>query len=121
MAKIRTPFWACMAIVVLATACSSASAPSSEDAELATLAPLKQTYSGVVMGFDIQHDTTLVVSLDLQAYLETDDDKVAAMKHASVARWRTAWLAAHPHQHATLHVRFIDFVGRTIAQQKIDV
>ena len=53
---------------------------ASTTAELAAVAPLKQQYSGVVMGFDIRPQNTLIVSLDLQQYIETDDDVIAAMK-----------------------------------------
>ena len=61
-------------------------------------------------------DTTLLVSLDLQAYIGMDDDAAAAMRRTVAARWRSAWSAAHPGVHATLHVRFIDFIGRKIAE-----
>lgn len=79
------------------------------------MAPLKSRYSGLVMGFDVHPPTTLVVSIDLQQYIETDDDTIAAMKRDALAHWRSAWIAAHPHAHATLTVRFIDFIGRKVA------
>ena len=69
------------------------------------------------MGFDIRPENTLIVSLDLQRYIETDDDVIAKMKRAALTRWRDAWTAAHPHERQVLHVRFIDFVGRTVAQE----
>ena len=69
------------------------------------------------MGFDIRTPNTLIVSLDLQRFIEMDDDAVAAMERVAVARWRSAWLAAHPHAHETLHVRFIDFIGRKVAEK----
>jgi hypothetical protein len=107
-----------LALVMLVGACSSpAPQQRAEAAELANLASLKQQYPEVVMGFDIQPENTLVVSLDLQHYIEMDDDVVAAMKRNSLSRWRSAWSAAHPHVHALLHVRFIDFIGRKVAEE----
>jgi hypothetical protein len=98
--------------------CSSPSPQAHDEAaELAAVAPLKQHYPDVVMGFDIKPATTLIVSLDLQHYIETDDETVAAMKREALAAWRSAYLAAHPHAHAILHVRFIDFIGRKVAEE----
>ena len=116
MADLRTVAYATLAAVL--TACG-ARAPQEriDDAELAALAPLKEKYSGVVMGFDIRPPNTLVVSLDLQHYIETDDDVVAAMRRDVLARWRAAWTGAHPRVHGVLRVRFIDFIGRTVARE----
>ena len=111
-----------VATVLPLVACSS---PSARDrivsAELAAVDPLKKTYSGVLMGFDVRGETTLLASLDLQGYIGTDDDTDAAMRRAVVDGWRRAWSAAHPNAHATLHVRFIDFTGRTIAEKTTTV
>lgn len=85
------------------------------------MAPLERAYSGIVTGFDVRSPTTLFVSLDLQSFIGMDDDAATALKHAVVARWRRAWSAAHPQVHATLRVRFIDFIGRTIAEQSESV
>jgi len=112
----------CAVCILIATGCS---APSPRDrataSELATVSVLKHEFSGIVMGFDVRDDTTLIVSLDLQTYIGMDDDAAAAMRQTVVARWRDAWSAAHPGAHATLHVRFIDFIGRKIAEQSIQV
>jgi hypothetical protein len=86
-------------------------------AELDDLAQLKQHYPDVVMGFDVRRDDTLIVSLDLQHYIDMDDDAVAALKRDSLARWRYAWVAQHPHDHAVLKLRFIDFIGRNVADE----
>lgn len=111
-----------LALVVALAACS---APSPREqavtTEIAQLAPLKTTYSGVVMGFDVRDDTTLVVSLDLQSYIGMDDDAAEAMRRTVVQHWATAWPATHPGGHATLHVRFIDFIGRKIAEKTVRV
>lgn len=110
-------FLAYAVVATLAVACSSPSARErTDDAELAAVAPLKVQYSGVVMGFDIRPPDTLIVSLDLQSYLDMDDDAVAAMQRTVLLRWRDAWSAAHPHTHAVLHARFIDFIGRKVAE-----
>lgn len=121
MASVRRLAFAVCLFAALA-ACSS---PSARDqtvaAEIAALAPLKHAYPGVLMGFDVRSDTMLVASLDLQGYNNTDDDINTAMRKGVVEQWRRAWSAAHPGKHATLHVRFIDFVGRTIAQNTTSV
>lgn len=97
-------------------ACTSPSASERiTSAELATLAPLQQHSDGLISGLDIRTPDTLIVAVDLQRYIETDDDVIAAMQRSAVAAWRSAWIASHPHQKATLHVRFIDFIGRTVA------
>jgi hypothetical protein len=120
MADLRLLVSTAMAAFV--TACSAQSPQERTDAaELAAVAPLRQQYSGLVAGFDIRPQNTLIVSLDLQQYIETDDDVIAAMKRATLARWRAAWIAAHPHEHGLLTVRFIDFIGRRVAQETTKV
>lgn len=110
------------AAALLVAACSAPSQTrQSADAEIAAMMPLKKQYSDVVMGFDVRPESTLIVSVDLQQYIETDDDTIAAIRRDAVARWRAAWVAAHPHQHAVLHVRFIDFVGRKVATESTKV
>jgi hypothetical protein len=107
-----------IALVAMLAACSG---PTPQErvhaAELYDLAALKRQYPDVVMGFDLRHDDTLVVSLDLQQYIEMDDDAVAALKRDSLARWRSAWIAEHPHEHALLRLHFIDFIGRRVADE----
>ncbi len=111
-------FLASALVAMLAVACSSPSPQErTTDAELAAVAPLRTQYSGVEMGFDIRSPNTLIVSLDLQSYFDMDDDAVAAMQRTTLRRWRSAWSAAHPHTHAVLHVRFIDFIGRKVADE----
>lgn len=83
--------------------------------------PLKRHYSDVVMGFDVRPQSTLIVSVDLQQYIETDDDTIAAIRRDALARWRAAWIAAHPNQHGVLHVRFIDFIGRKVVTDSTKV
>jgi hypothetical protein len=106
------------AVVAVLIACSSPTQQQRVDsAEIAQLGQLKRSYPDEVMGFDIHPETTLIVSLDLQHYIEMDDDDVAAMQRAAVARWREAWSNAHPGEHAMLRVRFIDFIGRRVAEK----
>jgi hypothetical protein len=106
----------CNALLSALLAACSAPSPQqrAEDAELAAVTPLKQKYP-VLAGFEIRPATTLIVSLDLQQYIEMEDDEIASMKKAAVERWRSAWSAAHPHTHAVLEVRFIDFIGRKVS------
>jgi hypothetical protein len=112
----------CFAVVATLAACSSPTAlQQTDDAEIAALAALKHQYPDVVMGFDVRPQSTLIVSVDLQHYIDADDDTIAAIKRGAAARWRAAWVAAHPHAHATLHVRFIDFIGRKVAEESTKV
>ena len=114
--------WAVATAILLLTACSSPSAQEvAQNQELATLAPLKQQYRDVVTGFDFKPDETLIASLDLQNYNGMSDDDQAAMKKTIAATWRKAWQEAHPGQHATIHLKLIDFIGRTIGTKEIRV
>ncbi len=107
-----------IALAVLIAACSGPTPQErAHSAELNDLAALKRRYPDVVMGLDLRHDDTLIVSLDLQQYIAMDDDAIAALKRDSLARWRSAWIAEHPHEHALLHLRFIDFIGRHVADE----
>jgi len=108
-------------LAALLASCASTSNPSQADREIAAVSSLKHQYSGLVMGFDVRPADTLIVSLDLQQYIETDDQTIAAMKRDGLARWRSAWSAAHPHEHGTIHVRFIDFIGRKVATESTKV
>ena len=107
-----------IAVVVLVAACGS---PSSQErtagAEIADMSALKRQYPDVVSGFDLQPHDTLVVSLDLQHYIEMDDDTVVALKRDALERWRAVWVRHHPGEHAALHLRFIDFIGRKVADE----
>jgi hypothetical protein len=105
-------------IAAIVAACSSPTQQERvESSELARLAPLKQRYPGVVMGFDVRPETTLIVSLDLQHYIEMDDDAAEALKIQALEAWRSAWAYAHPRAHTVLRVRLIDFIGRKIAEE----
>jgi uncharacterized iron-regulated protein len=107
-------------LAAMLVACSSPASKRS-DSELDAMAPLKQHYSDLVAGFEIRPETTLIVSVDIQKYVEADDATVAAMKRDALARWRSAWLAAHPHEHGLLQVRFIDFIGRKVGTESTRV
>jgi hypothetical protein len=110
------------AAAVALVACSSPAPQQRTDAaEISQLARLKQRYPDIVMGFDIRPETTLIVSLDLQHYIEMDDDAVDALKRDALARWRSVWIGAHPHTHATLRLRFIDFIGRKVAEESTKI
>ncbi|MBV9233125.1 MAG: hypothetical protein JO030_03715 [Candidatus Eremiobacteraeota bacterium] len=105
-----------MASLVAACAAQS-SQQRAADAEMRDVAALKRQYPDVVSGFDLRAGNTLVVSLDLQHYIEMDDDAVLALKRDALERWRAAWVRYHPHEHAVLHLRFIDFIGRKVADE----
>lgn len=115
MAGLR--FLAYALVAMFAVACASPSAQErTTDAELSAVAPLKTQYQGVVMGFDIREPNTLTVSLDLQSYIDMDDDAVAAMQRNVLRKWSSAWGSAHPRAHGVVRVRFIDFIGRKVAE-----
>ncbi len=113
----------CGAFVLASVGCASPQSPAERAAssEVAQLSALKHSYPGVVMGFDVRNDTTLIVSLDLQGFIGMDDDAVDVMQRTVVAQWSAAWSSAHPGAHATLHVRFIDFIGRKVAERSTRV
>jgi hypothetical protein len=111
-----------IALAALVVACSGPTPLERvHAAERNDLGALKRQYPDVVMGFDLRHDDTLVISLDLQQYIEMDDDAVAALKRDALARWRSAWMAQHPREHALLHLHFIDFIGRRVADETTGV
>lgn len=112
----------CFALAATLATCSSPSPRQQlDDSEIAGMTPLKQHYPKVVMGFDVRPESTLIVSVDLQHYIDADDDTIAAMQREALARWRSAWIGAHPHAHGILQVRFIDFIGRKVARETAKV
>ncbi len=82
------------------------------------MAPLKQHFPAAVMGFDFK-GTTAIVSIDVNGYISTPDDDVDRMHAEAKSLWRSAWMAAHPNEHAQLTVRFIDFKGQTWTAERI--
>jgi hypothetical protein len=108
-------------ISIGAIALAACSTPSQQEqiqaTELKQLAPLRTEFNGVVMGFDFKGDTTLLVSIDIQNWIGLDDDAAANAKRQIVKQAQAAWIAAHPNQQATVTVRLIDFIGRTIYQE----
>jgi hypothetical protein len=107
--------------IALAATIAACSTPTPQErvqaAESSDLAALKRQYPDVVMGFDFRGNETLIVSLDLQHYIEMEDDAVAALKRDALSRWRSAWIAEHPNEHALLRLHFIDFIGRRVADE----
>lgn len=110
-----------IAIAAILAACAPTQQQRADTAELHDLAALKQRYPDVVAGFDLRVKNTVIISLDLQHYIEMDDDAAIALKRDALERWRAAWTAQHPHQHALLHVRLIDFIGRKVAEETTKV
>ncbi len=110
---------AAAAIALLAACASPSPQEAAQNQELAALTPLKQKYQDVVMGFDFKSNETLIVSLDLNNYNGMGDDDQDAMKKTIAAAWRKAWQEAHPGRHATIHLKLIDFIGRTVATETL--
>jgi hypothetical protein len=115
----------CVASIALAALLAACSGPTpqqrAQTAELHDLETLKRQYPGVISGFDLRSQDTLIVSIDLQRYIEMDDDAVIALKRDALEGWRTAWIAQHAGEHATLHLRLIDFIGRKVADEATKV
>lgn len=74
------------------------------------MTPLKTKYAGTITGFDF-HGTSVDVAIDPNEMLGMGEDDEAAMKAATLQRWKTAWTQTHPHAHATVRIRLIDFQG----------
>ena len=108
--------WSRAALALLVALAACAPHPSASEQltarETAALAPLKAKYPDIVVAFAPQ-GTRLDISIDANGYISTGDDVVAAFKARASRDWRSAWIAAHPHQHALLTVRMTDFIGRT--------
>ncbi len=81
--------------------------------ETASLAQLKKAYPDIVVAFNMKGPTQLDIAIDANGYISTGDNDVDKFKARVSRDWRIAWSAAHPHQHALLTVRLVDFMGRT--------
>ncbi|HUA09901.1 MAG TPA: hypothetical protein VMA98_11600 [Candidatus Acidoferrales bacterium] len=108
--------------VLLSLLASCAPQPSAQErinaSETAALAPLKKQYPAIVTAFDLS-GTRLDIAIDANGYISTGDDDVDRFKRLASRDWRAAWSAAHPHQHALLTVRLVDFMGRTWATERV--
>jgi hypothetical protein len=116
------PLLAAVALALTLTACSS---PAAHDQvvtaeETAALQPLRAEYDGAVTGFIVKGNQ-LDVSIDLNTYATIDEDDVPLLQAEAVRRWREAWTAQHPHEHADLTVRFVDYHGKPFLIKKITV
>jgi hypothetical protein len=109
------------ALALLLAACASQQSPAQrvESIERAAMTPLKTQYPDVIMGFDF-HGTSVDVSVDINAMDQMDDDKEDAMRAAALRDWRNAWLQAHPHGHAKLTMRIINFRGVQESKREIN-
>jgi hypothetical protein len=108
-------------LLILGSACApQPSAQEQIDAkETAALAPLKAAYPDIVVAFNMKGTTQLDISIDANGYISTGDNDVDKFKARVSHDWRAAWLEAHPHQHALLTVRLVDFIGRTWATEHV--
>ncbi|HEY5258586.1 MAG TPA: hypothetical protein VIJ12_09440 [Candidatus Baltobacteraceae bacterium] len=117
--------WMTIALAASLTlgACSAPESASQarSDKELAALAPLQTSAQGVITGLDIQNDTTLVVSLDINQWLSIEADEDAALEAQALAKWKGVWAKNHPAQHALLHVDFVDYHATPVYAEKAKV
>lgn len=102
-------------VLILGTAC--APQPTAQQQidtqETASLAPLKTAYPDIVVAFNMKGATQLDIAIDANGYISTADNDVDKFKALAAEDWRAAWTDAHPHQHALLTLRLVDFMGRT--------
>jgi hypothetical protein len=101
-------------LLALAAACTPQPTPQQQiDAqETAALQPLKTQYPDIVSAFNL-FGTRLDIAIDANGYISTGDNDVDKFKALAIRDWRSAWIAAHPHEHAELTLRLVDFIGRT--------
>ena len=106
--------------LAFATSCASAPTPAQQivNTEQAALAPLKAKYPNIVTAFNIS-GKRLDISIDANGYIQTGDDKIDQFKKDAKHAWLAAWTKAHPHEHAKLTVRFMDFMSRVWATLKV--
>jgi hypothetical protein len=100
-------------LLTLVVSCAAQPTPQEqiETTEQASLAPLKAKYPAIVTSFNISGNR-LDIAIDANAYIQTDDSVIDRFKPDATAAWRAAWIKAHPHQHATLTIRLLDFTNR---------
>jgi hypothetical protein len=108
-------------VLILGTACApQPTAQEQIDAqETTSLAPLKKAYPDIVVAFNMKGPTQLDIAIDANGYISTGDNDVDKFKALAAEDWRTAWADAHPHQHALLTLRLVDFMGRTWATEHV--
>jgi len=109
-----------VAFILIVAACAPQPTPQQRiDAkETAALRPLKDAYPDIVSAFNL-YGTRLDIAIDANGYISTGDNDVAKFKTLASRDWREAWASAHPHQHAVLTVRLVDFIGRTWATEHV--
>lgn len=108
---------AALALATLA-GCAGSTSPqaTAADAETTALAPLRAKYDNTVTGFDV-NGTRVDVSLDLDKFDSMDPNDMPGFKADVLRAWSAAWSAQHPHQHAVLTVRFLDYFGKTVTTE----
>ncbi len=108
-------------LLILGSACApQPSAQEQIDAkETAALAPLKAAYPDIVVAFNMKGTTQLDIAIDANGYISIGDNDVDKFKARASRDWRAAWTQAHPHQHAPLTLRLVDFMGRTWATEHV--
>jgi hypothetical protein len=116
------PLLAAVAFALAVAACSGQ--PTHDQAaateEIAALQPLRAEYDNAVTGFIVKGDQ-LDVSIDLNTYSTIDEDDVPLLQAEVVRRWREAWAAQHPREHAQLTVRFVDYHGKPFLIKNVRV
>lgn len=102
-------------VLILGAACAPQPTQQQQiDAqETASLAALKKAYPDIVVAFDMKGTTQLDISIDANGYISIGDNDTDTFKKVALDDWRSAWTAAHPHEHANLTLRLVDFMGRT--------
>ena len=110
------------ALLLVAVACSAPPTPQEQRhaAERTQLAALQHRYGTTIMGFDI-HGPRVNVSVDVDQLYKMSEDDERALETNVLRTWRASWTHAHPHQHALLSTRFIDFHGTVQSTHSVRV
>ena len=100
---------------------SESSRQMTVDREIAALAPLKAGSENTIVGMDVKDNTELVLSLDVEAWTSIDEDDDTAIEALALKDWKAAWIHEHPGLHAILHVRFVDYHGSPVYNERTTV
>ena len=120
---MRFPSFSIVVVMLVTSfaACTSSKPMSASDATTAqendSVAGLKQRYSGVVQGTDVNGDT-LRVYIDVNGMDSMDEDAEIAMKRQILSQWKSVWAKNHPGRHATVTVELRDFQGNPVFSEK---
>lgn len=106
---------AALGLTLLCGCTQPAAAPADPAAsrELKAMSYLKATYKDVVTGTDVK-GSTLLVYVDVNNLQSMDEQAEDQLEATALQRWKTAWSAAHPHEHGTVRLSLRDYYGTEV-------